>query len=114
ASSVLSFINPNIRTLSESQWDAAWDHLGLSAADQVKVQHTMQRLRELVAPGPSGLRNTCELHVGRLIEIRVEAGYRDLADITDIHAEIRRLSALVPSSRQLVLAIDWRKCFVMA
>lgn len=48
-----------------------------------------------------------------MIEIRIEAGYRNLVDITDIDAEIARLSGVIPSSRRLVLAIDWRKCFVM-
>lgn len=114
AASILKFVNPNIRLLSESQWDKAWEHLGLSSAHQAKVQSALQQLRELTERDPGDLRNTCELHVGRLIEIRIEAGYRDLADITNIYAQIARLSGSVTSSRKLVLAIDWRKCFVLA
>lgn len=114
ATSVLAFINPNIRTFSEGQWNEIWGHLALVSAEQLKVQHTLQRLRERVHRDAGDLRNTCEHHVGRLIEIRIEAGYRSLADITDIYAEIARLSGIIPSTRRLVLAIDWRKCFVMA
>lgn len=114
ASAVLAFINPNIRTFSERQWSETWSHLGLISADQAKVQRTLQQLRARVDPDQNSLRNTCEHHVGRLIEIRIEAGYRNLADITDIYAEITRLSGVIPGSRRLVLAIDWRKCFVMA
>ena len=114
ASSVLAFINPNIRTLSEEQWDATWSHLGLTPAEKVKVERALQQLRELVDRGHKDLRNTCELHVGRLVEIRIEAGYRDLADITDISAQLVQIAGMLASSRQLVLAIDWRKCFVMA
>lgn len=114
ASSVLAFVNPEIRMFSEGEWNETWDHLRLGSADQVKVQRTLQNLRERVDPGQNNLRNTCENHVGRLLEIRVVAGYRDSADIQHIHAEINRLSELVLNSRRVVLAIDWRKCFVMA
>lgn len=55
ASSVLAFINPNIRSLSESQWDEAWEHLGLTSADRVTAQRALQQLRELVDRDSSGL-----------------------------------------------------------
>lgn len=42
ASSVLAFINPNIRTFSESEWTEIWGHLGLHSPEQVKVQHALQ------------------------------------------------------------------------
>lgn len=48
ASSVLAFINPNIRALSEEQWDATWSHLRLIPAERVRVERTLQQLRELV------------------------------------------------------------------
>ena len=49
-----------------------------------------------------------------MIEIRIEAGYRNLSDVTDIYTNIVALGAGIPSSLRLVLAIDWRRCEVMA
>ena len=46
ATSVLAFVNPNIRTFSEQQWNETWDHLGLTAEERTRVERTLQRLRE--------------------------------------------------------------------
>jgi hypothetical protein len=48
ATSVLAFVNPNIRAFSEQQWNEAWDHLGLAADARVSVERALQRLRDRV------------------------------------------------------------------
>jgi hypothetical protein len=58
--------------------------------------------------------NTCEHHVGRLLEIRVEAGYRDRSDVNAIFTEIVAQSARIPSSQRMIIVTDWRSCNVMA
>lgn len=58
--------------------------------------------------------NRCRVHVGRLIEIRAEAGYRTRADVDAIFAEIGRAVAQVPETQKVVFVIDWRKCPVMS
>src|ERR1700712_4553810 len=68
----------------------------------------------LAYPNGMSLRNTCELHVGRLLEIRVEAGYRDASDVNAIFAEIATQSSRMPQGQRLVIVTDWRSCTVMA
>jgi len=51
ASSVLAFVNPNIRTFSEAQWTEIWAHLGLSSPEQFKVERALSHLRERVERG---------------------------------------------------------------
>jgi hypothetical protein len=46
ATSVLAFVNPNIRTFSEQQWNETWDHLGLAPHEQARVEGTLELLRE--------------------------------------------------------------------
>jgi hypothetical protein len=59
-------------------------------------------------------RNTCENRVGRLIEVRIELGYRSIADVAEIYLEVGRLNAARRKSGPPVIALDWRKCSVMA
>lgn len=60
------------------------------------------------------LQNTCERHVGRLLEIRIEAGYRHIDDVTAILEKVMEHSDLMPTQGRLVIVTDWRKCSVMA
>jgi len=64
-------------------------------------------------PGLMPDRNTCERHVGRLLEIRIGAGYRNAGEVDTIFSEIVAQSARFPSPQRLVIVTDWRKCTVM-
>jgi hypothetical protein len=59
------------------------------------------------------VKNTCQFVVGRLLELRVAAGYRSVADVDDmigiIRAEIGKLDPVV----KCVIAADWRAVRVM-
>jgi hypothetical protein len=59
------------------------------------------------------LRNTCEVVVGRLLEIRVAAGYRTVADVDEMIAMIRESVSKLPSATKVVIAADWRAVQVM-
>lgn len=58
--------------------------------------------------------NRCRVHVGRLVEVRAESGYRSPADVDAIFAEIGEQVARVPESQKIVFIIDWRRCPVMS
>jgi hypothetical protein len=57
--------------------------------------------------------NTAKINVGRLLEIRVEAGYRTAEEVDELFdavgAEVRRAAVA-----KVVAAVDWRKCPIMA
>lgn len=52
--------------------------------------------------------------MGRLLEIRAEAGYRDRSEVDAIFKQIAEQSARIPSSQRMVIVTDWRLCNVMA
>lgn len=54
------------------------------------------------------------MHVGRLVEVRAEAGYRSPAEVDAIFAEIGKQVATVPESQKIVFVVDWRRCPVMS
>jgi hypothetical protein len=58
--------------------------------------------------------NSCRLHVGRLVEVRADAGYRTAADVDSVFAELARESAKVAEPTRLVNVIDWRRCPIMS
>ncbi len=58
--------------------------------------------------------NRCRVHVGRLVEVRAESGYRSPADVDAIFAEIGQQVARVPEPQKIVIVIDWRRCPVMS
>lgn len=60
------------------------------------------------------LRNTCELHVGRLLELRIDAGYRDRSEVVEIFSKIMAVIAQVSNTQRLIVVTDWRNCKVMA
>lgn len=54
------------------------------------------------------------MHVGRLVEVRAEAGYRSPADVDAIFAEIGQQIAKVPEAQKIVFVVDWRRCPLMS
>jgi hypothetical protein len=59
-------------------------------------------------------RNVASVSVGRLLEVRVEAGYRTPADVDEIFQAIRReVGKLAPGTRH-VTVVDWRRCALMS
>lgn len=59
-------------------------------------------------------RNTASVSVGRLLEVRADAGYRTAADVADIFASIRRELGKLPPNAAHVAVVDWRRCPVMS
>jgi hypothetical protein len=57
--------------------------------------------------------NTAAVVVGRLLEIRVEAGYRDIRDVDALFRDIGREMAKLPTGTRAVFVTDWRKCRLM-
>ncbi len=58
--------------------------------------------------------NTCEFVTGRLLEIRVAAGYRSVADVDDMIAIIMSNVAKLPPEEKYAIVADWRNVHVMA
>lgn len=59
-------------------------------------------------------KNTASLTVGRLLEVRANAGYRTPADVDAIFAAIGREVAKLPPDARHVTVVDWRHCPLMA
>jgi hypothetical protein len=58
--------------------------------------------------------NSARLVVGRLLEIRADAGYRTAADVDALFDEIEREVAHLPPQAHHLTVVDWRRCPVMA
>ena len=58
--------------------------------------------------------NTCELTVGRLLEIRVADGYRSVADVDQMIHMLQRNVASLTLDEKVVIAADWRAVQVMS
>jgi hypothetical protein len=61
-----------------------------------------------------GTGNTAVVNVGRLLEIRIALGFRNVSYIEDHFADIRAEIRKVPLSDRIVIAADWRFCRVMS
>lgn len=59
-------------------------------------------------------KNTCELHVGRLLEVRVAKGYDTAQDVDDMIAMIKQAVQRLPADVKHVTVADWRACKVMS
>ena len=58
--------------------------------------------------------NTCDIHVGRLMEIRVDDGYRSVRDVDRMIVMMQaHMSAMTPGQKY-VIAADWRNVRMMA
>jgi hypothetical protein len=60
------------------------------------------------------LANTARIHVGRLLEVRVAAGYRSVADVTAVFQQVALEVAKLPPGSKHVTIVDWRHCPLMA
>jgi hypothetical protein len=54
--------------------------------------------------------NTCQIVVGKLLEVRVAAGVQTIADVDGLSALFRAAIAGVPGAGRVVIAGDWRGC----
>jgi hypothetical protein len=59
-------------------------------------------------------RNTCELRVGRLLEIRVAKGYKTPDDVEEMIRMIGEQIGRLPADVKHVTIADWRRCQVMS
>src|SRR5262249_44679903 len=59
-------------------------------------------------------KNPAAIVVGRLLEIRADAGYRTTADVDELFDKADAEVAKLPSHQRLVTVADWRRCPVMA
>jgi hypothetical protein len=60
------------------------------------------------------LANTARIEVGRLLEVRVAAGYRSVGDVTAVFQQVgREIAGLAPGTKH-VTVVDWRHCPLMA
>lgn len=59
-------------------------------------------------------KNTASLSVGRLLEVRADAGYRTPADVDAIFTAIGAEAAKVPVGTRHVTVVDWRRCPLMS
>jgi hypothetical protein len=60
------------------------------------------------------MENSCRVVVGRLMEIRVAAGYRTVDDVDAMIAMITAAFERLPVPTQVVIAADWRQCPIFA
>jgi hypothetical protein len=58
--------------------------------------------------------NTARLTVGRLLEVRADAGYRSPADVEAIFQAIGREVGKLPPNAPHVTVVDWRHCPLMS
>src|SRR5262245_59899891 len=58
--------------------------------------------------------NTCEMPVGRLLEIRVDGGFRSVDDVRGMVDLIGAHLGRLPPTRNVVVAADWRNCPIMS
>lgn len=56
------------------------------------------------------VQNTCKINVGRLLEIRVRAGYRTLDEIEQLAKEIDSACRTLQPNQRPVAVTDWRAC----
>ncbi len=55
--------------------------------------------------------NTVAIRVGRLMEIRVDAGYRNDEEVDQVFAAIAtEIRARAPAAQSLITVADWRRC----
>jgi len=55
-------------------------------------------------------RNTCKIVSGRLLEIDVCAGYREVSDVDAMIGMMGAEFARMPEPTRIVIAADWRAC----
>jgi hypothetical protein len=58
--------------------------------------------------------NTAKVVVGRLLEIRADAGYRTAADVDRLFGAVGRALKTLPAGQRHVTVVDWRRCPIMS
>jgi hypothetical protein len=58
--------------------------------------------------------NTAAIHVGRLLEIRANAGYRNVEDVDLLFDIVDKEVAKLPPSVSIVTVADWRRLPIMS
>jgi hypothetical protein len=58
--------------------------------------------------------NTAAIEVGRLVEVRLSVGFRNVEFVSQIFADMDAAIEKLPASAKLVVAADWRFCRVMS
>jgi hypothetical protein len=58
--------------------------------------------------------NTCEMRVGRLMEIRVDAGYQSVRDVERMIGMMQSVIGVLSAGERFTVAADWRKVGVMS
>jgi hypothetical protein len=59
-------------------------------------------------------RNSAELNVGRLVEIRADAGYRTVADVNASFARFGAAMSQIPEDSHHIVVADSRRCPIMS
>ena len=54
--------------------------------------------------------NTCQIRVGRLLEVDIAAGFRTVHDVDDMIAKSGALFPTLKHKRQAIVVADWRAC----
>jgi hypothetical protein len=60
------------------------------------------------------MRNTCEIRTGRLLEVRIGAGYRTVADVDVLFDAIVAETTARAAATRVVVVADWRRCSLMS
>jgi hypothetical protein len=60
------------------------------------------------------MENSCQVRVGRLMEVRILTGFHSEADVDAQIVRVKSAMAAVPSETRVVVAADWRRVPVMS
>lgn len=63
-----------------------------------------------VAVVPSSVQNTCGIYVGRLVEIRILAGYRTPREVHELFEQLAVELTKISEAQRVVIISDWRLC----
>ena len=58
--------------------------------------------------------NTAVVTVGRLLEVRICAGYKSATDVDTLFNAIGAATQRIPMAQRVVVAADWRRCPIMS
>src|SRR3954469_4371362 len=76
-----------------------------------------RRLETLDATAPHTrimIANTCEARVGRLLEVRVDAGYQSVRDVDKMIVMMQAHFGRLPAGEKCIIAADWRNVTMMS
>src|SRR5688572_24595125 len=57
--------------------------------------------------------NSCEVRVGRLLEVRTDRGYHALSDVEAMQQRLMGAFERIPRGQRAVIAADWRRANLM-